>query len=53
MFVDLKKAKFKTLVNKNLFLEIYNIKKEKKEWKEKKEEELNKIASDYNVLELD
>ena len=53
MFVNLEKAKFKKLDNYNLFKQIYKTQILEKNWKEKDEEKLKIISSDYNVLDLE
>jgi hypothetical protein len=53
MFFDLEKTIFKKLDNKELFKQIYNKQILEKNWKEKNTEELEKISSNYNVLELE
>jgi uncharacterized membrane protein len=52
MFVNLEKAHFKELNNIYLFKQIYNSQILEKNWKEKDNEQLEKISKNYKVLEL-
>jgi len=53
MFVDLEKAEFKKLKNKEIFYQIYKEKIISWEWKRKKDDKIEEIAKKYNVYEID
>jgi hypothetical protein len=53
MIVDLEKAVFKKLENREMFEFIYTRNVQNANWKERTEEEKDKIFENYQILELD
>ncbi len=53
MIVDLEKAEFKKLENREMFEFIYTKNVQNGNWKERNEEEKDKISKNYQVLEVE